>query len=234
MWLKFIIILLIFVLLSFLSHSLLLEHYPNNDFTEKFILPILGSIFGFIAAYFLIRYKDDNEIVKSHFDDLKKLVIIPIINIIQDDITKLPSIDSINKYHKPSNNKINYFLCIDLLNNHYPKIITAWNTALESIERLKKDKETIRHTIEDDVKNIVVGLKSDPNSLKEWKDQEDELNKFKQHLTSDLVNGVYNEDKIQVTKLRRLVYPYEDEIDPNSELDMAFGPIGREIALSVS
>ncbi len=233
MWVKTIIISIIPIFTIFISAYYYITYLPKNEFIEKSLISAISLTGGFLLAYILSKYKDENEATKSHFEDIKKLVISPIIECIQSDIHLLPPSKSIFEFHKPDDSIINYFLCSDFLNKHNPEILGLWDNTYNSIVKLDLDKKRIRSTFEIDIDKIISKIKNDPNPLIEWEIRAENLDKFKGSLIMDLINGKYNEELVEVTTLDRLVYPDRAEINPLNIMDSVFGPPQGEIVIAI-
>lgn len=202
MWKKYIIIAIVMFIAVLSSSYYCLTHFPENEFLQKLLIAVFSLMGGFYSAYVLAKFKEYNEATKSHFDDIKKVVISPIIKNIQSDIHSLPSSKSILEYNKPIESDINYFLCNDFLNNHNPEVKELWDNTYKSRIKLDLDKKKIRLTIEGDIDEIINKISNDPRPLIEWEIQEENLQRFKDSLTLDLINGRYKEEEVKIHKIK--------------------------------
>lgn len=233
MWKKYIIITIVVLFTILLSSYYYLTHFPKNEFIEKLLIAVFSLIGGFYSAYILAKFKEDSEAIKSHFDDLKRVVILPIIKNVQSDIHSLPSPKSILEYNKPIENDINYFLCNDFLKNHNPEVKELWDNTYESLIKLDLNKKKIRLTIEEDIDEIINKIRNDPRPLIDWEIREENLEEFKESLTLDLINRRYKEELVKITKLNRLIYPEQPQINSLDPLDEILGPIQGEITIAI-
>ena len=88
-------------------------------------------------------------------------------------------------------------------------------------------KKKIRLAIEKDIDEIINKISNDPRPLVDWEIQTENLEKFKESLTLDLINGQYNDELVKITKLDRLIYPEQVQINPLDPLDEVLGPISH-------
>ncbi len=87
--------------------------------------------------------------------------------------------------------------------------------------------------IESDVDKIIELIKYNPGPLIDWEIKYENLKSFKDNLITDLINGQYGEELIEITNLDRLIYPEKDKINPYNDPNVMSDPPQYEIIIAV-
>ncbi len=213
---KYIVLIISIIVVSIIIYLSIPSNTPEGA-NIKIVVTVISTVLSTLVGLGIHRYKVNEENVNAHFDTIKQLVIDPISYIIKNDTSKLPDIDEIQSLKKVDDGALNFVLCKDFIENHYPEIKDIWLRLKRTLKYVEEGQSNIEHTIGEEIDKIIYSANSPypARSVSRILNMP-EIDRFKSHLLTDLLRNRYNPELFKINY--SLFQLYYQEL-PEFELD---------------